>query len=67
MRALQYRFVSATLTQSEAPAKHSRGFLRYDDRIAQLVLEPVTRADVVEPDELSSTDRGVAGLRSTGV
>lgn len=37
------------------------------DRIAQLVLAPVTKAVPVEVDELSSTDRGTSGLGSTGV
>lgn len=36
------------------------------DRIAQLVLCPVTRAVVSEVMELSDTDRGVSGLGSTG-
>lgn len=36
------------------------------DRIAQLVVAPVTQAFVREVDELSSTDRGVGGCGSTG-
>lgn len=36
------------------------------DRIAQLVLAPVTKAEGVEVAELSSTSRGVCGLGSTG-
>jgi dUTP pyrophosphatase len=36
------------------------------ERVAQLLLVPVARADVVERDELSSSDRGDAGLGSTG-
>lgn len=36
------------------------------DRIAQLVLVPVTRAEPVEVDELSVTVRGTGGLGSTG-
>lgn len=39
----------------------------HGDRIAQLVLVPVTRADVEEVEELSVTERGAAGLGSTGV
>jgi dUTP pyrophosphatase len=36
------------------------------DRIAQLVLAPVTKAIVTEVEELSSTLRGEGGLGSTG-
>jgi dUTP pyrophosphatase len=36
------------------------------DRIAQLLLVPVARADVVESEDLPGTDRGDAGLGSTG-
>ncbi|MBR2982101.1 MAG: dUTP diphosphatase [Kiritimatiellae bacterium] len=37
------------------------------DRIAQMVIAPVTRAEVVEVDEVDSTDRGAGGFGSTGV
>lgn len=37
------------------------------DRIAQMVIAPVTRAEVVEKDELDATDRGEGGFGSTGV
>ena len=37
------------------------------DRIAQLVLAPVTIATWVEVDELSETARGEGGFGSTGV
>jgi dUTP pyrophosphatase len=36
------------------------------DRIAQLVISPVARAELVEVDELSETDRGSSGHGSTG-
>ncbi|RZK44064.1 MAG: dUTP diphosphatase, partial [Hymenobacter sp.] len=36
------------------------------DRIAQLVLAPVTQAEVVEVNELSETERGADGFGSTG-
>lgn len=36
------------------------------DRIAQLVLAPVTRAEVVEVDEVGETERGTGGFGSTG-
>ena len=36
------------------------------DRIAQLVISPVVRAELVEVDELSDTDRGSGGFGSTG-
>jgi len=37
------------------------------DRIAQLILECIVTPDVVEADELPSTERGVGGFGSTGV
>lgn len=37
------------------------------DRIAQLVLAPVTRAEVVEVDEVGETERGTGGFGSTGI
>lgn len=37
------------------------------DRIAQMVVAPVTRAQVVEVEELGDTDRGEGGFGSTGV
>jgi dUTP pyrophosphatase len=37
------------------------------ERIAQLVIAPVTRAELVEVDELSATERGDGGFGSTGV
>jgi dUTP pyrophosphatase len=36
------------------------------ERIAQLVITPVTHATLVEVDELSSTERGIGGFGSTG-
>lgn len=36
------------------------------DRVAQIVLVPVTRGGVTEVEELSTTVRGVGGLGSTG-
>jgi len=38
----------------------------HGDRIAQLVLAPVTRAEVVEVSELDNTERGAGGFGSTG-
>lgn len=37
------------------------------DRIAQIVIAPVTRAEIVETTEVDETDRGVGGFGSTGV
>lgn len=37
------------------------------DRIAQAVLSPITIAEIVVVDELSTTDRGNKGLGSTGI
>ncbi len=36
------------------------------ERIAQLAVMPVCRADVVEAEELSDTERGAGGFGSTG-
>ncbi len=36
------------------------------ERIAQLVVAPVARVDVVEVDALDATERGAAGFGSTG-
>ena len=36
------------------------------DRVAQLVLAPVTQARWVEVDELDATERGEGGFGSTG-
>ena len=38
-----------------------------DDRIAQLVVIPITKAEFEEVDELPETERGEAGFGSTGV
>ena len=37
------------------------------DKIAQMVIAPVTRAEVVEVAEVDSTERGAGGFGSTGV
>lgn len=37
------------------------------DRIAQMVIAPVTRAEICETQELDATDRGEGGFGSTGV
>ena len=37
-----------------------------DMRIAQMVVAPVSRAEVVEVEDLSDTDRGSGGFGSTG-
>jgi dUTP pyrophosphatase len=47
---------------SSQPVTLSRG-----DRIAQLVVAPVSRATLVEVDALSETARGAGGFGSTGV
>lgn len=41
--------------------------IRKGDRIAQAVIAPVVRAEFVEVDELSETERGAGGFGSTGV
>ena len=37
------------------------------DRVAQLVIAPVTRAAFVETEDLTSSERGAGGFGSTGV
>jgi len=46
----------------QEPAQIARG-----DRIAQLVIAPVARADIVEVATLDETARGAGGFGSTGV
>jgi dUTP pyrophosphatase len=41
--------------------------IRRGDRIAQLVVAPVSRVDVLEASEVGSTERGSGGFGSTGV
>lgn len=41
--------------------------ISYGDRIAQAEIAPVFRAEFVEAEELTTTERGEAGLGSTGV
>ena len=55
----EIRVILANL--GDAPFRISRG-----DRIAQIVLAAVTRADVVLVDSLSATARGDGGFGSTG-
>ena len=40
--------------------------IAHGDRVAQLVIAPVSQAEVVEVDELSTTARGAGGFGSTG-
>lgn len=37
------------------------------DRIAQLILERISMAEVIEVDELFDTERGSGGFGSTGI
>ena len=41
--------------------------VRKGDKIAQIVIAPVTQPDIVESDTVESTDRGAGGFGSTGV
>ena len=41
--------------------------IRRGDRIAQMIVAPVSRAEFVEVDELTETSRGASGFGSTGV
>ena len=56
------RGVTVLNTPGDQPYEIKRG-----DRIAQMVIAPVTRAEVVEVGEVDSTDRGAGGFGSTGV
>ncbi|MEB3416628.1 dUTP diphosphatase [Alteriqipengyuania sp. WL0013] len=50
------------INHGDAPFAIERG-----DRVAQLVIAPVTRASFVEVEELGDTARGTGGFGSTGV
>ncbi|MGC9320488.1 MAG: dUTP diphosphatase [Armatimonadota bacterium] len=45
---------------------HGPVVLRRGERVAQMVVAPVTRAELVETDELPDTDRGGGGFGHTG-
>lgn len=45
---------------------HQSQVIRKGDKIAQLVVCPVTLSEIVEVDELNDTDRGQGGFGSTG-
>lgn len=57
----------APITQlSTQDVKQDCEWIKKGDRIAQLVLAPVTKADIVEVSEVSETERGTGGFGSTG-
>ncbi|MCX6808984.1 MAG: dUTP diphosphatase [Candidatus Berkelbacteria bacterium] len=41
--------------------------IKIGDKIAQLLIQPVVTAEIVEADELSETARGTGGFGSTGI
>jgi len=41
--------------------------IRKGDKIAQIVIAPVTQPEIVETDSVDETDRGAGGFGSTGV
>ncbi len=41
--------------------------INHGDRVAQMVIAPVTQAEVKEVEDLSETERGTGGFGSTGV
>lgn len=41
--------------------------VRKGDKVAQIVIAPVTRPEIVETDVVDETDRGAGGFGSTGV
>ena len=44
----------------------TEAFVPYEERIAQIVICPVIRPEIVEVEELDDTDRGANGYGSTG-
>ena len=42
-------------------------FLKKGDKIAQIVIAPVTQPEIVEVADVNATDRGAGGFGSTGV
>lgn len=59
-----YRGELMALLVNHGPAPFT---IRHGDRIAQIVLAPVTLADFAEVPELGETPRGAGGFGSTGV
>lgn len=51
---------------TNAPMGNNPYEIKAGDRIAQLVLAPITTAEVHEVTELSETERGAGGFGSTG-
>jgi dUTP pyrophosphatase len=49
------------INHGDAPFQIRRG-----ERIAQMVIAPVTRAELIPAASLSATDRGIGGFGSTG-
>ena len=41
--------------------------VRNGDRIAQMLISPIVRAEISEADDLSQTERGMGGFGSTGI
>jgi len=58
-----YRGEVAVLLINHGPEPFT---IRRGERIVQMVIAPVVRADFVSVTELSSTDRGAGGFGSTG-
>lgn len=64
---LTFRNDSLYATQDGTPPQKQEWYpIKSGDKIAQLVLAPVTFADPVEVKELSETERGTGGFGSTG-
>lgn len=41
--------------------------IRRGDRVAQLILEKISMAEIIEVEELADTERGTGGFGSTGI
>lgn len=61
-----YRGEIKVLLQIGDAPEHAHMIVEAGDRIAQLIIAPVARVEVVEADELSETERGDGGFGSTG-
>ena len=58
-----YRGEIAVLLYNSTRVTHT---IKAGDRIAQLVITPYEKVEVVKAEQLSSTERGVGGFGSTG-
>jgi dUTP pyrophosphatase len=60
-------FYGNEIFESHKKVPYGTYIIRKGDRIAQAILCPIVRAEIVEVDELDDTERGAGGFGSTGV